>query len=194
MSDDLRHIPVLETTVLELLRPKKGATVIDCTLGLGGHASRFLEAVGKEGTLIGIDADEKNLADARERLKAYPGTVRLVHGNFGDIASMDLPKADLMFADLGLSSPHIDEADRGFSFRSEGPLDLRFDRTTGQPASEMLEEADENTLVFVLRKYGEIKDVRRRRQLLSSSRMRKRPMDGRHRNFSRRSSSRCASG
>lgn len=160
MRDAKRHISVLETTVYELLAPSSGERVLDCTLGLAGHARGFLDRIGSEGFLIGLDADERNLHDAAEHLAAYPNK-RLVHMNFGSVAALELPPVDIVFADLGLSSPHLDENDRGLSFRTQGPLDMRFDRSQGRPVSDMLADADEHTLVFVFRSYGELADVRR---------------------------------
>lgn len=160
MRDAKRHIPVLETTVYEQLQPSSGERVLDCTLGLAGHARGFLDRIGSEGFLVGLDADERNLRDATRYLDAYPNK-QLVHVNFGSVAELGLPPVDVVFADLGLSSPHLDEDDRGLSFRTQGPLDMRFDRSMGKPVSALLADADEHTLVFVLRSYGELSDVRR---------------------------------
>lgn len=161
MGDASRHIPVLETSVLEQLRPLPGESVLDCTLGLGGHARRFLEATAPGGTLVGIDADGENLAAARRSLAPFEGRTRLIHANFGDAATLGLPAADIVFADLGVSSPHFDDPARGMSFRAEGPLDMRFDRTGGRTAARRIADATEHELVFVLRTYGELTDVRR---------------------------------
>lgn len=155
------HIPVLETTVLERLALSSGEVVLDCTLGLGGHAAGFLKAIGPDGILYGIDADRRNLDDARALLAPFGDRVRLLHANFGDIAVLGLPLADLVFADLGVSSPHFDDPERGMSFRSDGPLDLRFDRESGMSAADRLAGATEHELVYMLRAYGEVRDVRK---------------------------------
>lgn len=136
-------------------------TVLDVTLGLGGHAECLLEAMNGQGRYIGLDADERNLAVARERLKRFGAAADLRHANFRDLPSLDLPPLDLLLADLGLSSPHIDDPERGFSFRFDGPLDMRFDAQAGEPASEKISEATEEELTNVLRTYGELPQARR---------------------------------
>ncbi len=156
MASPLRHVPVLETTVLQILAPKAGESVLDCTLGLGGHSAAFLEAVGPSGSLVALDADEGNLSFATERLAALGGNVRTIHANFRDAASLGLAPVDVIFADLGLSSPHLDDPDRGFSFRADGPLDLRYDRSTGQSAADLIEASDENALVTIIHDFGEV--------------------------------------
>lgn len=154
------HTPVLLASVLSLLAPRKGEAVLDVTLGLGGHASAFLEGIGTTGTFIGLDADASNLEEARRRLARYPNTA-FHHGNFGELASLKFPAQDIVFADLGLSSPHVDDPERGFSFRSAGPLDLRFDRSRGLPASAWILAASLHDLMRALSEYGELKNVRK---------------------------------
>lgn len=157
MRDEIpRHQPVLHTTVLEMLRPSPGETVLDVTLGLAGHASSFAEAIGERGTLIGVDADEDNLALAREKLSSWNGTLVLHHTNFGRLPELGIPACDVIFADLGLSSPHLDLPERGFTFRADGPLDMRFDRTHGETAADLIERCDPEELVKILRGYGEL--------------------------------------
>lgn len=160
MSDVPRHVPVLQTTVLDVLRPKPGERALDVTLGLGGHAASLLEATSPDGHLTGIDADGANLRAAGEVLKPYGERVTLVHANFGDIASLGLPAVDLFLADLGLSSPHLDDPERGFSFRFDAPLDMRFDQSRGRTAAEIIRDADEKRLADILYQYGEIHESR----------------------------------
>ena len=159
------HVSVLlgdpDRDVLGLLKPVPGEVVLDATLGLGGHSEAFLQAVAPEGALYGIDADSENLERAEKRLKPLPGTKKFVHGNFRDVAGLGLPTFDIIFADLGLSSPHIDDPKRGFTYRAEAPLDLRFDQTKGETAAEFLESAKEEDIAQVLREYGEVKDAGR---------------------------------
>jgi 16S rRNA (cytosine1402-N4)-methyltransferase len=154
--NELQHIPVLKTTVLEVLAPQPGETVLDVTLGLAGHAQAFLEATAPNGRLIGLDADADNLVIARERLAPYGDRVTLHHVNFHRMAKLDLPEVDIVFGDLGLSSPHLDDPSRGFSFRFDGPLDLRFDRTTGRTASELIRASEAEDLASIFRSYGEL--------------------------------------
>jgi 16S rRNA (cytosine1402-N4)-methyltransferase len=156
MTSPLRHVPVLQTTVLHVLAPSSGERTLDCTLGLGGHAASFLDAIAPTGHLVALDADVQNLADARERLAPYSDRARLIHLNFGDVATLDLGTFDIVFADLGLSSPHIDEPERGFSFRTDGPLDLRYDRTKGRTAADLLEQSSEDELVTLIHDLGEV--------------------------------------
>ncbi len=155
----MRHVPVLYTTVLDLLHPREGEVVVDVTLGLGGHAKGFLEKIGPKGKLIGIDADEENLREAAKVLHAK--NVELIHANFLDLPHLDLPQCDILFADLGLSSPHLDEAERGFSFRKEGPLDCRFDRTKGMTAAELLMRSSEKELLHIFQDYGEVRGAKK---------------------------------
>lgn len=179
MGIPLRHVPVLQTTVLHVLAPKPGETVLDCTLGLGGHSAAFLDAVAPTGSLVALDADATNLDDARKRLAPYGDRARFVHTNYRDVASLDLGipacpagRFDVVFADLGLSSPHIDEPERGFSFRTDGPLDLRYDRTTGRTAAELIEQSSEDDLVTIIHDFGEVHQyVRPLAKLLASTRV-----------------------
>ncbi len=150
------HVPVLLRETLEFLSPRKGETVIDCTLGLGGHAEGFADRIGRRGKLIGIDADEENLREGKQRVQGLQG----LQGNFRDIASFDLPSCDILFADLGVSSPHLDDPERGFSFRAEGPLDCRYDQTRGQTASELIVDLSVEQLGRIFSEYGEVERAR----------------------------------
>lgn len=156
MSDVPRHIPVLQTAALEVLSPVEGETVLDVTIGLGGHAYAFLQAIGPSGHLLGLDADEMNLALANAKLEQFQGRVTLTQGNFLHIGSMELPPLDVLFADLGLSSPHIDDPARGFTFRVNAPLDMRYDRTRGRPVSELLDRRQTKDVAHWLKEYGQI--------------------------------------
>ncbi len=154
--NQLSHTPVLLPTVMEVLKPQSGDHVLDVTLGLGGHSKAFLELIGSKGHLIALDADTENLNFAKERLEPWRKQIDLRHVNFSEIASLDLPQFDLIFADLGLSSPHVDDPSRGFSFRFDGPLDLRYDRTSGRTAADLIEQSEEEELVVLFRTYGEL--------------------------------------
>jgi len=165
------HTPVLLKESITLLDPKEGETVLDVTLGLGGHAEEFLKSIGKRGTFIGLDADAQNLARAQLRLSILSGHQEYRHANFRDLQQLDLPKVEILFADLGLSSPHVDEPERGFTFRSDVPLDLRFDRTQGVPASLWLQRISLDDLTRALRAFGEFKGVRRLAEKLKEGTM-----------------------
>lgn len=160
---DVRHLPVLhiagslDSPVLRVLRPKHGETVCDATLGLGGHAKDFLRAIGPKGKLFGIDADAVNLEVAHQNLSAFASQVALHHANFRDVTLLNLPPLDILFADLGLSSPHLDDPSRGFAHRASGPLDLRYDRTKGWSAAELLKQSSEADTTSIFRDFGELR-------------------------------------
>lgn len=156
MQPSSRHSPVLLQTVLHALQPHSGECVLDATLGLGGHAAAFLEAIAPNGTLIGFDADAKNLSDASEHLREFSDRLTVHHCNFGEIGTVALPPLDIIFADLGLSSPHVDDPERGFSFRESSPLDLRFDQSTGVSAEELIRQSDTAVLKTIFRDFGEL--------------------------------------
>lgn len=157
-----RHKPVLLQAVCSLLEAKK--KVVDCTLGLGGHAEALLSASPKM-HLIGFDLDEKNLKDAGKRLNKYKKRLTLVHDNFGTLKArledLKVAKVDGILLDLGLSSPHVDEAERGFSFKLDGPLDMRFDKSKGINAAQYLKKVSKEELCRVIKDYGEDRDAYR---------------------------------
>ncbi|MFA6523014.1 MAG: 16S rRNA (cytosine(1402)-N(4))-methyltransferase RsmH [Candidatus Peribacteraceae bacterium] len=152
----MSHIPVLRERVIEILRPNEGEHVLDVTLGLGGHAEAFLRAVGEGGRLTGIDADTGNIACSQEHLLEWKEQCTFIHANFRSLATLGLGTFDIIFADLGVSSPHLDDPTRGFTFRSDAPLDLRFDQSSGRSAADILSDATEDDLKRMLREYGEL--------------------------------------
>ena len=158
-APDFSHQSVLAREVLELLQPGPGQVFIDGTLGGGGHASLILEATAPDGRLIGLDRDRDALASASQRLAPYGARVLLRQGNFADIAThlraLGLEKVDGILLDLGVSSYQLDCAERGFSFRADGPLDMRMDSTQGTSAAEILATADAEQLQSIFRQYGE---------------------------------------
>ena len=172
MRDVPRHLPVLQTTVLEVLSPAEGEAVLDVTLGLGGHAREFLRAIGPTGNLIGLDADEENLRLANEALKEWGERVTTYHANFRELPELSLPQVDILFADLGVSSPHLDDPGRGFTFRTDAPLDMRYDRSRGETAAELLARMSADDLTNVFRKFGELQQARRLGQLLAGASLR----------------------
>lgn len=157
-----RHIPVLHSVerdkslVLNILKPAPGESVLDVTLGLGGHSEAFLEAVGPVGKLTALDADPDNIQDAKMRLKDHRGHSTYIHGNFRNVRLLVSGAYDVVFADLGLSSPHLDDPAKGFSFRVRAPLDMRFDRTSGRQAWQMLARMDEREITLLLRRFGDV--------------------------------------
>ncbi len=159
MHESILHDPFNDTpSVFTVLEPKEGETVLDVTLGLGGHARTFGGLIGATGTLLALDADSQNLEDAKKKLQDVPCKTQLIHANFSQLPSLDLPKVDVLFADLGLSSPHLDDASRGFSFRASAPLDMRFDRTSGRTAAELLRNSSFEDIRTILKEYGELRE------------------------------------
>jgi 16S rRNA (cytosine1402-N4)-methyltransferase len=153
------HLPVMPDEVLSYLEPRSSGVYCDATLGYGGHARAVLTASAPAGRLIGIDRDPQAIAAARESLAEFGDRVTLVHAPFSRVRAV-LEQAgalplDGILVDLGVSSPQLDRAERGFSFRRSGPLDMRMDPTTGETAAEYLGRVDEDELAAVLRDFGE---------------------------------------
>lgn len=151
------HIPVLQTEVLALLAPKDVDVIIDATLGLGGHTQSFLDN-NKSVHVHGVDTDDENLVLAKKNLAEYTN-VSYYHANFKNLATLGIGTFNVLFADLGVSSLHFDIAERGFSFKKEGPLDLRLNRNEGMSAAQYLLEASEAEIVTMLYRYGEVRSA-----------------------------------
>jgi 16S rRNA (cytosine1402-N4)-methyltransferase len=141
--------------VVELLAPERGGFFVDATVGAGGHA-RALLASGPDVRLLGLDRDPDALALARQRLSEFGDRVRLVEGNFGDLEAVldGSPSPDGILADLGLSSMQLEQASRGFSFRRDGPLDMRMSRS-GRSAADVVADASFDELSRIFSEYGE---------------------------------------
>jgi len=153
------HVPVLLGPVLEGLNIRPGGWYVDGTFGRGGHSSAILELLDTEGRLLAIDRDPQAIAQVDEALQHDP-RFELLHGEFAELKNYAierkfLGKVDGLLLDLGVSSPQLDEAARGFSFQSDGPLDMRMDPTSGSSAAEWLEQVDEKDLKKVLAQLGE---------------------------------------
>lgn len=151
------HIPVLREAVGRLFADVEAGTLIDGTLGLGGHAEAILDA-RKDLALLGIDRDRDALTTARKRLDRFGDRVRLRHGNYADVAEHAAAASGPIvgiFLDIGVSSLQLDVAERGFSFLRDGPLDMRMDSSSGVPASAWLATAAQTEIAEVLRTYGE---------------------------------------
>jgi 16S rRNA (cytosine1402-N4)-methyltransferase len=163
-SKDVLHRPVLLREVVEWLRPAEGGTYVDCTVGLGGHAEAFLNA-SPETRVIGIDRDRSALALARQRLSNFGKRVRLIHANFEDVASVlkdeGITETRGILADLGVSSLQLDRIERGFSFTSDAPLDMRMDQDSERTAAELVNELTERELADLFFEYGEERGSRR---------------------------------
>jgi len=163
MDRQIRHIPVLLQPVLRALSPRPGHTIVDCTLGLGGHSAALLERITPGGKLIGIDFDPANIETARAKLETVGGDLELFHNNFAALpavlAQAGVAKVDGVLADLGVSSPQIDDPARGFSYRRPGPLDMRMDPTRGRPASDLVNRMSERELAAALLELGDEDDA-----------------------------------
>jgi len=145
--------------VLAALRPAPGDVVLDCTLGRGGHARALAARVAPGGRVVALDRDGDELARTAERLAKDGVVVETRRTNFAGaakaVASLGLPGVDCLLADLGVSSMQIDRPDRGFSFKTDGPLDMRMDRERGATAAQWLASADEATIERALREHGD---------------------------------------
>lgn len=157
-----RHVPVLLNQVTEYLNPEPGKVYIDCTLGTGGHTEALLKKLGGTGAVYGIDADSRNLEIAKEHLKDYKN-FHPIHDNFENLElhAAEIKKVEgkingILF-DLGLSSLHVDEHERGFSFQSDGPLDMRFDTRQGETAADIVNTYTQDQLLLIFKHYGQEK-------------------------------------
>jgi 16S rRNA (cytosine1402-N4)-methyltransferase len=158
-----RHVPVLAREVITLLQPSPGQTFVDGTLGGGGHTRLLAEAVGPHGRVIALDRDPAAVERADIELHGLP--VHAHHANYSDIpevlAQLQLGRVDGVLLDLGLSSDQLVDPDRGFSFHSNAPLDLRFDPTRGEPAWKLVERLSAEHLADLIFRYGEDRFSRR---------------------------------
>ena len=151
------HRPVMVAEILGVLMPRPGEIAVDCTVGYGGHARALLAAVQPGGRLLGLDADPIELPKTESRLRGLglpPESIVLRRMNFAALPrflAAEAPEgADLLLADLGLSSMQIDDPAHGFSFKEAGPLDMRMNPTRGRPASALLSELGESALAEIL--------------------------------------------
>jgi 16S rRNA (cytosine1402-N4)-methyltransferase len=150
------HVPVLLADVVELLAPRPGMLVVDGTAGRGGHVAAVLE---KGARVVAIDRDPDAVAAVRAR---FGSAVEVHHGPFSSVPDVLAGRlADGVLLDLGVSSPQLDRPERGFSFRADGPLDMRMDPTQGEPVGELLDRIDEAELVDALFRYGDERHARR---------------------------------
>ena len=158
------HVPVLLNECIENLNIKPDGIYLDGTLGMGGHSEEILKRL-KTGRLIGIDRDESAIERAGARLSPYKDKLTLVHGNFRDAAeildSLGIAGVDGMLFDLGVSSPQLDEPERGFSYMHDAPLDMRMDDSDTLTAHDIVNTWSEEELVRILRDYGEERYARR---------------------------------
>ncbi len=151
----LQHIPVLLERTLELLQPKKGETYLDLTAGYGGHAGKVIEAIGDAHFATLVDRDENAISALEPLKKRGACVIKTDYASAAATLNGQGESYDMILLDLGVSSPQLDIAKRGFSFMQNGPLDMRMDQQTGFTAAEICNKASENELVQILREYGE---------------------------------------
>jgi 16S rRNA (cytosine1402-N4)-methyltransferase len=158
----LHHEPVLLAEAMELLAVRPGGLYVDGTTGLGGHARAILERSAPDGRLIAVDRDAETLAEARGRLAEFGERARFVHADYREIpALLGGEEPDGVLLDLGVSSAQLDDAARGFSFRTEGPLDMRMDRSQGATAADVVNRLGEEELADMIYRFGEERRSRR---------------------------------
>ena len=162
VSNGLGHVPVLPREVLGVLSPREGETYVDCTAGLGGHASLVAPLVGASGRIVLNDVDDGNLGKAAEAVRRVGGArcpeIVTIRGNFAELPHALGERgirADMVLADLGFSSNQVDDPARGLSFRLDGPLDMRLDPGLKLSAADLVNRLPEAELARILRDYGE---------------------------------------
>ena len=162
--DEPKHVSVLLNECIDNLNIRPDGVYVDGTLGLGGHSLEIAKRL-ESGRLVCIDRDETAIERAGKRLEAYRDRISFVHGNFSDTAgilrSLGIGGADGMLFDLGVSSPQLDETERGFSYQHDAPLDMRMDASSALTAFEVVNGWDENRLNRILWDYGEERYARR---------------------------------
>jgi len=150
------HVPVLVEEVMAFLRCEPGCTYVDATLGGGGHASEILKRTAPDGVVIGIEWDEEALSEARNTLMPFGDRVKIFRENFIHLPDfLRKESADGMLFDLGLSSIQVEKAERGFSFKGEGPLDMRMDQRINRTAADLINRLPLEELETILFHYGE---------------------------------------
>ncbi|MGC6449260.1 MAG: 16S rRNA (cytosine(1402)-N(4))-methyltransferase RsmH [Pirellulaceae bacterium] len=156
-SEETVHISVLPDETIQSLAIKAGSTILDGTLGGGGHTSLAAKLVGSDGLVIGLDRDADAITRCESSLKGLP--VVLAQSNFADapeiLQQLNITEVDAILLDLGLSSDQLEDRERGFSFNSDGPLDLRFDKHSGEPAYRLVQRLKQEHLANLIYEFGE---------------------------------------
>jgi 16S rRNA (cytosine1402-N4)-methyltransferase len=154
------HEPVLLEEALELVAPRAGGVYLDATFGRGGYTQALLRASAPDGRVVAFDRDRDAIESAQRLLELSGDRLSIHWASFADLERYLRAPVDGIVADLGLSSPQLEEPERGFAFGAEGPLDMRFDRSRGPTAAELLNETDEQELERILREFGEERRAR----------------------------------
>ena len=167
-----RHVPVMVKEVLEYLNCRPGMVIVDCTINGGGHAEQILSRIQPGGRLIGIDQDESAIDICRGRFARQP--VDLIVDNFRNLEvildDLGLAAVDGFLFDLGFSSNQLEDGERGFSFRFDGPLDMRMSKNMQTTAADLANQLSEGELIHLLREYGEERWARRIARAIARSR------------------------
>jgi 16S rRNA (cytosine1402-N4)-methyltransferase len=159
---EFEHKPVMVAEVVEAVRPRPGGCYVDSTVGLGGHAAAILAASSPDGWLFGCDRDDFAIEAARRRLAEFAGRFELRQGNYTELPQWIAGEScDGIIFDLGVSSAELDDPERGFSFQSEGPLDMRMDRRQSLTAAELVNGASAEELARILWEWGGERQARR---------------------------------
>ncbi len=159
MANNIKHVPVMINEILEHLDLFEGACILDCTLGLGGHSKEIARKIGPQGLLIGIDRDEDSIALAQQNLEEFSGRCAFAQKDFRDLDvaldSFGIDQVDGILLDLGISSYQLDTSERGFSIRSDGPLDMRMDRNSLISAYDLINSLSSKEISSILKNFGE---------------------------------------
>ena len=166
------HQPVLLEQTIDLLDLKSGEIVMDMTAGYGGHSAEILKNIGPSGRLILVDRDREAIKELKKKFK-HCKNVEYIHSNYADIDWEQIGKVDKILMDLGVSSPQLDESERGFSFNKDAELDMRMDRSQSLTAKEIVNEYSEEELANIIYRYGEEKKSRRIAKAIVESRAQK---------------------
>lgn len=168
------HIPVLFDEVLALLQPQPNGRYIDGTVGAGGHTAGLLQKSAPSGRVLVFDKDAEALAFAQKQLKSFGDRVTYVHASYAEMGRLapqhGFTQVDGILLDLGLSSRQLDDAQRGFSFMKEGPLDMRFDTSQGETAADLINNLEEAALADIFWRYGEEKSSRKIARMIVTER------------------------
>ncbi len=169
---DKQHIPVLIEDVVRLAQPQAGEVYIDLTAGFGGHATAILDRIGNSGEAWLIDQDTEAIGSLKREFTGREN-VRIRHDNFGLLTWSTLPPADIILLDAGVSSKQLDDPSRGFSFRYDGPLDMRMNTTARVSAYQLVNELPEAELADIIYRYGEERQSRRIAKAIVTARTKK---------------------
>ncbi len=171
------HQPVLYHEIIQLLAPASPHHYLDCTAGAGGHASGILQFSAPHGELIALDLDPLAVNITKQTLQRFGNRAHVFHGSYREserfLDMLGWDKLDGIVLDLGVSSMQLDQPDRGFSFKNEGPLDMRFDQTSGETAADLVNNLQESELADLIWKYGEERYARR----IARAIVRERPLE-----------------